>query len=1154
MNYVNLEWVDRTPIVGNSIFHTSSIVVGGHLHVTGNTINSNGDTDVMTIKYDTNGDTLWMSTFNGSANGDDYGVELQVDASGNVYVASAVKNVSTGYDFCVLKYNSSGTLLWDYSWNGAGNGDDIPTMINIDALGTISSYVVGLSEASNGLSDYGMIKVSSTGTLTWSQYYDYNDLHDGATGFSGGGPFTINVTGVSAATAGDWDIATVALNKSSGSISNTNRTNVTGATMEEAFAMTTDSMNNVYITGYALVSGEKQVQTVKLDSNLALVWIQNYAEGDNAVGKDISVDNTGNIYVTGFIEIDSGRTNMLTLKYNSSGTLQWERQNGNAGDHEMAEAKRMVLDTEGNVYVTGTITDAEGSKMKFIKYTTNGDVRIAKEYTSENVDYEAYNIQFEDNNVYISGLEKTIDTTRFTVLKYNISERDIVSVTDTNDVELYVADELIVSFHPDSIKIEAINNKDRTFGNLSDFVNQGVIDFMDEEYPSIDWERVKAYKMFQGLTTNDTISISRTGFEVEMPKYWATLLIEIPEANEISVRDTFNQNGFPVIQHIQVNELYTLATDDPFYASQHGLYNTSNYPEADINMIQAWYTENGKSNIKVGIYDTGIRYSHEDLGGGISPTGKVRGGKDYFNGTNLSDVPNNGDPHGHGTKVAGVIGAIKDNEAGVAGIAGGYWPHPPGEEIQSDPDPEEGRGVSLYGFKITSDGGTLLTADLIAPALIEGSSNTTAGYGYGLHIMNCSFVSNIGAFDDSTLALMNNAQRTAFRNGTILVAGKGNSGTISYQYPAYSPKEFWVISVGACDTTGNKRGDSNYGAGLDIIAPGDDSLVYTTYNGSNSSYSTFKQTSAATAHATGVAALMLSHINDQFDTPNNLTPDDVEFLIQRYADDRDETSLDYTVGYDNYTGWGLLNAGSTLHHTNKTYFLIKHYYTERVFHPDSSYVTSSSGSAVYYCGNESHAFGVYAGSMHYISYITYHTLNPGDSIYNSWPLNSYTNVMIDEPGSLQPEKENEMQVSFVTNNSAYVVGHVFHATQDPYGNPVDFWYPINPGETAKFGYTLHIQSDYATVEEEESISTLQISCYPNPTTGTFTVSLKLPENSAVSAEITDINGRLIQSWPQQNLTNGQHNLNLDVSYLSKGMYLLRLNVNGDFYYEKFIKE
>ena len=1155
MNYTNLEWVDRTPIVGNSIFHTSSVIHAGKLVVTGNILNSNGDTDVMTIMYDTNGDTLWMSTFNGSANGDDYGVELKVDAGGNVYVAAAVKNTSTGYDMGVLKYNSSGSLTWSYSWNGAGNGDDIPTMITIDAIGAISSYVVGLSEASNGLSDYGMIKVSNTGSLTWSQYYDYNNLHDGATGISGGGPFTINVAGVSAATLGDWDIATVTLSKSTGSISATNRTNVTGATMEEAFAMTTDSLNNVYITGYAL-SGDKNIQTIKLDSNLALVWIVNF-EGDyDDVGRDIAVDDAGNVYVTGYTELQNGGTNFITIKYNSSGTEQWVRQLGNAGEEEIAIAEKMAVTPNGDIYLTGTSTINNQSKMMFVKYDDQGSLKLASEYESDTVDYEAYDINLSGDDVYITGLEKTIDTTRLTVLKYAVSERIIQPVLE-NSIESYVEGELIIQFRPVDLIVANINSKDIMFGDLSDFIVSDIVDSLDTYCPGLDWARVKTYKIFQGMTTNDTLSVTPTGHETEMYPFFAYLLIQIDEHEEEYVIDSLRKYLIPYVQSVHVNPLFSPLTDDPEYGSQNSLYPNS-YPNGDINMETAWTIETGKSNIKVGVYDTGIMYTHTDLGGSMGTTKKIKGGKDYYTGSSLNTVSNNGDAHGHGTKVAGIIGAYTNNDEGIAGIGGGNWPYDNTVVTPNNPTTEN-QGISLYGFKLIGET-PVMPMDKTTQALLEGSANTTGGYGYGLHVMNCSFQKNVsvslpaGDYHD-TLDLMYNVQRQIFRNGTVLVAGQGNDNEINYKTPAYSTKEFWVLSVGGSDTAGVRHPNSNYGLKTDIIAPYSSELVYTTSNTGNDDYASFSGTSASAPHVTGVVGLMLSHINDMVPT-GNLRPDDVQFLLKRYALDVVDAGDGAGSGWDQKTGAGLLDAGNVMTNINRDEYVIRHYYVDTTFIQVNAVNMCGGGSPCFMFNfqDATHEYGTYSAHLYFITINHAHNLNPGDVVLNYWPLNSYTNLTIPNYGGLHlGQHENEMQIGSIIDFNAPLNGYTMLITSGPNGDIPDFWYPVAPGDPVKLGYALHIQSDYAGTDEEV-LGKFQWSCYPNPTNRDYTISFVLEAEASVAIEITDVNGRVVYSVAQKSYSIGQQFVNFNVNNLSNGVYLVKLRVDDESYYEKFIKQ
>src|SRR5687767_6014479 len=99
--YANREWVQDSPVTGTGIYHTSTIVIAGKLYVTGNILNGGGNTDIYTMKLDSNGDTLWSATYAGSAGGDDYGIELKSSSDGYIYVIGAAKNNSTGYDYCV---------------------------------------------------------------------------------------------------------------------------------------------------------------------------------------------------------------------------------------------------------------------------------------------------------------------------------------------------------------------------------------------------------------------------------------------------------------------------------------------------------------------------------------------------------------------------------------------------------------------------------------------------------------------------------------------------------------------------------------------------------------------------------------------------------------------------------------------------------------------------------------------------------------------------------------------------------------------------------------------------------------------------------------------------------------------------------------------
>jgi subtilisin family serine protease len=186
----------------------------------------------------------------------------------------------------------------------------------------------------------------------------------------------------------------------------------------------------------------------------------------------------------------------------------------------------------------------------------------------------------------------------------------------------------------------------------------------------------------------------------------------------------------------------------------------------------------------------------------------------------------------------------------------------------------------------------------------------------------------------------------------VLVVARGNDGHDGASYPACF-KDDWILNIGAAShdrkfKTKNNLPDPNllanferiawqsqYGKGVDLIAPGITANIYTT---DLTGYTQSFGTSAATAHVSGSVALMLSLHNiqnTQQPYKNNLSPDDVEYLLQKNAMPVTGTGMidDYdnngnvipntlrTVTYnanaatnhsDIYNGWGFLDIGTTL--------------------------------------------------------------------------------------------------------------------------------------------------------------------------------------------------------------------------------------------------
>lgn len=126
-------------------------------------VQASGDTDIRITKFDATGELLWENTYNGPASGNDYGISVIIDNNDNILVLGAVSTSNLTSDFVVLKYNSNGQLLWSFVSDGGDNQLDLPTDIECDDSGNI--YFCGGSVNTSSLSDWRIYKLSPNGDL-----------------------------------------------------------------------------------------------------------------------------------------------------------------------------------------------------------------------------------------------------------------------------------------------------------------------------------------------------------------------------------------------------------------------------------------------------------------------------------------------------------------------------------------------------------------------------------------------------------------------------------------------------------------------------------------------------------------------------------------------------------------------------------------------------------------------------------------------------------------------------------------------------------------------------------------------------------------------------------------------------------------------------
>jgi hypothetical protein len=148
------------------------------------------------------------------------------------------------------------------------------------------------------------------------------------------------------------------------------------ATTDVAYGIAIDSSDNVYITGVA----DTDIVTAKYDSSGAIQWQRRLSGAGTDFAYGITCDASSNVLITGWTDSQgSGLADILTVKYNSSGTLQWQRIIGSA---TADEGRGVAADTAGNVYVAGsTSTDAA-----VVKYDSSGTLQWQRTFGGAGTD------------------------------------------------------------------------------------------------------------------------------------------------------------------------------------------------------------------------------------------------------------------------------------------------------------------------------------------------------------------------------------------------------------------------------------------------------------------------------------------------------------------------------------------------------------------------------------------------------------------------------------------------------------------------------------------------------------------------------------------------------------------------------------------------
>ena len=338
----------------------------------------------------------WAKQFGTSVN--DFGGAVSTDRMGNVYVGGSLDG-----DGFVSKYNTQGELLWTKQQgnNGSVEGTFTENLGNVYVTGCTYGNLGGINQ---GKADAFIAKYDTQGSLLWTKQLGGNQ-QDFGRGVSADNLGNVYITGMTYGNLGGVNQgghdAFVAKYSIQGDLLWAKQLGTGKGDYGDA--ITTDSLGNIFITGYEMyergVSKTKGF-VAKYNAQGDLLWTKQIG-GESSGGGGASVDSLGNAYVTGNLDGDA-----FIAKYNTQGDLLWTKR---LGSSTWDSSQGISIDHQDNLYIAGTTYgDLDGasqgrSDIFIVKYNTQGGLLWTKQLGSSGYDTNRGISADNFGNLYIIG-------------------------------------------------------------------------------------------------------------------------------------------------------------------------------------------------------------------------------------------------------------------------------------------------------------------------------------------------------------------------------------------------------------------------------------------------------------------------------------------------------------------------------------------------------------------------------------------------------------------------------------------------------------------------------------------------------------------------------------------------------------------------------
>jgi hypothetical protein len=317
--------------------------------------------DIVTIKYDLNGNEIWLREFDETddgTNGTDQPSWIALDPSGRVIVTGESFINESGDDIITLKYDPAGNLLW----KARSTAGRLSSRVATDAAGNV--YVAGVTSTSESAADFITIKYDPNGNLLWSRV-NAGGFGDAVSGMEVSAAGEVVVTGKSSNGVSCFDATTI-FYEADGTERWT-RTYASDVTcgLDEGSDVALGPNGEIYVGGHVDNGNDTDFLLIRYDAAGNEVWVRTPNEPLAQLASRLRVDSQGNPILTGVSNSD-----FATLKYDSDGNQLWESVVDILGEDVPIN---MTIGPDDAVYITGYT--ATGGSIGTVKLDSDANLQ-----------------------------------------------------------------------------------------------------------------------------------------------------------------------------------------------------------------------------------------------------------------------------------------------------------------------------------------------------------------------------------------------------------------------------------------------------------------------------------------------------------------------------------------------------------------------------------------------------------------------------------------------------------------------------------------------------------------------------------------------------------------------------------------------------------